>query len=453
MSEANEVLSDALSEPVTYGVEPFVSEAYARAEGERLWPKVWQHACRVEEIPKVGDFVTYDILDDTILIVRSAPDQISAFYNVCAHRGRRLMDGCGHVTHLHCRYHAWQYDLTGENIRVLDREDWGGALEPGRLRLRPVRVDTWGGWIWINMDPDCQPLRTYLEPIAGMLEPFELEKMRFRWRQWCYFDCNWKVAMEAFIEAYHVEGTHPQLLKYADFYTWSATDGLHSHKGFEERNQKLRTIESKTYFRPGKGDDPRVSIATMQEEIYRTVNATTTQTLVDAAARLPSELPQGTPAAQVTAHWLESARRDDAARGVIWPKISAEHLAKCGNSCHIFPNLSIGLGMTFALCYRARPHGHDPNKCIFEASVIERFPQGQEPRTEWVRAEPENVEAWRSVLVQDFANMSEVQRGMRSRGFPGALPNPKQERTVSNFQRNLARYTGSGGLRPLGSKR
>ncbi len=449
MPQSADGLDEALSQPVTYGAEPFVSEAYARAEGDKLWPKVWQHACRVEEIAEVGDYVTYDIMDDTILIVRSGPEEIRAFYNVCAHRGRRLVDGCGHVTHFHCRYHAWQYDLTGENIRVLDKEDWGGRLQSERLRLQPVRVDTWGGWVWVNMDPDCVPLRQYLEPLAGMLDPFEMDKMRYRWRQWCYFDCNWKVAIEAFIEAYHVEGTHPQLLKYAEFYTWSEADGLHSHKGFEERNRSLQTQESKTYFRAGRGDDPRVSIARMQEEIYRTVNATTTETIVNAAARLAEELPQGTPAGEVTRHWLESARRDDAARGVIWPSISPAHLAKCGNSCHIFPNLSIGIGLTFALCYRARPHGPDPNRCIFEAYVLERFPSGQEPKTEWVYAEPTDVEKWRSVLVQDFANMSEVQRGMRSRGFQGALPNPKQERTVSNFQRNLAKYMGVAGVSPL----
>jgi hypothetical protein len=80
---------------------------------------------------------------------------------------------------------------------------------------------------------------------------------------------------------------------------------------------------------------------------------------------------------------------------------------------------------------------------------MERYPEGKEPKTEWVYAEPTDVEKWRSVLVQDFANMSEVQKGMRSRGFRGALPNPKQEQPVSNFQRNLAIYMGTGGLRPL----
>jgi phenylpropionate dioxygenase-like ring-hydroxylating dioxygenase large terminal subunit len=433
---------------MTFGAEPFISPDYARLEGERLWPKVWQHVCRVEEIPHVGDYLTYDILDDTILIVRSGPDTISAFYNVCAHRGRRLADGCGHATQFRCRYHAWRYNLKGENIHVLDREDWGNSLKPERLNLPHVRVDTWGGWVWINMDPDAESLRDYLEPAATMLDPFELEKMRYRWRQRVVFDCNWKVAMEAFMESYHVEGTHPQLLKYADFHVWSESDGRHSHHGFDERDQAKDMAENNTIIRAGKGADPRRSIAELQEETYRTVNASTTQTFVDAAARLVDELPEDTPPDQVVAHFYQSAKRDDAARGVIWPDIDPAHLAKAGIAWHLFPNLSIAHGMTFALCYRVRPYGHDPDKCIFEAYVIERFAEGQEPKTEWVYAEP-SVEKWRSVLVQDFENMGEVQRGMKSRGFRGAIPSPLQEQPVSNFHSNLARYMGIGGVRPL----
>jgi phenylpropionate dioxygenase-like ring-hydroxylating dioxygenase large terminal subunit len=448
MNKEFDFTEDMIAKAHVIGPEAFTSEAYVRAEAGKLWPKVWQQACRVEEIPNVGDYAVYDILDDTILVVRSAADEISAFYNVCAHRGRRLVDGCGHASHFHCRYHAWQYNLKGENIRVLDKDDWDGALKPERLNLPEVKVDTWGGWVWINMDPSCVPLRAYLEPLASLFDPFAFEKMRYRWRLWSTFDCNWKVALEAFMEAYHVEGTHPQLVNYADFYTWSTTDGLHSHKGFRERKAHLNTLESSSYFRPGKGDDARISIAKLQQETYSTVNASTTQTMVDAAKRLVDELPEGTPADKVTAHWLASAKRDDAARGVIWPSLTSEQLAKAGNSCHIFPNFAMGYGFTFALCYRTRPYGFDPNKCIFEAYVIERFPEGKEPKTEWVYAKG-NDPVWRPVLPQDFQNMPEVQRGMRCRGYRGALPNPKQEQPVSNLHRNLAKFMGIGAPRPL----
>ena len=83
---------EELPEPQTHGVEAYISEDYARAERDKLWRKVWLQAGRVEDIPEVGNYITYDILDDSILIVRTAPDTIKAYYNVCSHRGRRLVD-------------------------------------------------------------------------------------------------------------------------------------------------------------------------------------------------------------------------------------------------------------------------------------------------------------------------------------------------------------------------
>src|ERR1700761_3724428 len=89
-------LADALSLPVTIGVEAYVSEDYARAERDKLWRKVWQQVGRVEEIPEVGSYLTYDILDDSIIVVRTGDNERSssfqAHHNVCMHRGRRLID-------------------------------------------------------------------------------------------------------------------------------------------------------------------------------------------------------------------------------------------------------------------------------------------------------------------------------------------------------------------------
>src|SRR5690349_9694513 len=83
---------DDLSDPVVIGAEAYTSVEYARAERDRLWRKVWLQAGRVEEIPNVGDYLTYEILDDSVLVVRATEDEIRAFHNVCAHRGRRLVE-------------------------------------------------------------------------------------------------------------------------------------------------------------------------------------------------------------------------------------------------------------------------------------------------------------------------------------------------------------------------
>jgi len=123
-------------------------------------------------------------------------------------------------------------------------------------------------------------------------------------------------------------------------------------------------------------------------------------------------------------------------------------MAEAGLAWNIFPNMSVLHGITFALCYRARPYGDDPNMCVFESYAIERYPEGTEPATEWVNL-PATGEHWGAILAQDFSNMAWVQKGMKSRGFRGTLPNPHQERKVTNFHRNLARYMGRGEPRLL----
>jgi phenylpropionate dioxygenase-like ring-hydroxylating dioxygenase large terminal subunit len=445
-----------LAEPLTYSVEAFISPEYARAEGDKLWARVWQHAGRVEEIPEVGDYITYEVGADSILIVRTAPDQIKAYHNVCPHRGRRLVDpncgnhsACGQKQRFVCGFHGWTFNLQGKNTFILDPQDWKGALNEERTSLSEVKVDTWGGWLWINMDPNCEPLIDYLGDAARILAPFEFEKMRYKWRQWVVFDANWKTSLEAFMEPYHVAGTHTQMLEHGQYYAYSKAYGLHGVSGFDERDPSLKMKQSSTITRAGKGADARRSTYELQNEIYTTVNnASTTETLVNAAKRLVDELPEETPPDKVIQHWLAAARADDAARGIDWPTISPEQMGEAGLAWHVFPNMGILQGMTFALCYRTRPYGEDPHKCIFESYAIERFPPGEEPKTEWVEAEATG-EKWGLVLAQDFSNMAAVQAGMRSRGFRGTLPNPHQERKITNFHRNLARYMGAGSPRLL----
>jgi len=444
-------------EAVTFGVEAYLSRDFAQVEREKLWPKVWLHAGRVEEIPSVGSYITFDIGDESILIVRTAADRIKAFHNVCSHRGRRLVEGaagahsaCGAKRQFVCGFHAWRYDLEGNCTFQLDDQDWKGALTAERTHLNEVKVDSWGGWLFINMDPNCVPLREYLEPAAGILDPFQFEKMRYKWRQWVVFDCNWKTALEAFMEPYHVAGTHTQMLEHGQYYAYSAPYGLHGVSGFDERDPSLKMKQSSTITRAGKGKDARLSTYALQNEIYTTVNrASTTETLVNAAKRLVDELPEGTPPDQVIKHWLSRARADDEARGVQWPTISPEQMAKAGLAWNVFPNMAILQGITFALCYRVRPYGDDPQKCIFESYAIERYPEGGEPKSEWVYADA-TAEKWGLVLSQDFSNMAAVQKGMRSRGFRGTLPNPHQEQKIINFHYNLAKYLGTRAPRKLG---
>jgi hypothetical protein len=120
-----------------------------------------------------------------------------------------------------------------------------------------------------------------------------------------------------------------------------------------------------------------------------------------------------------------------------------------GDRLASFPNSIVLPALTTALCYRARPNGSDPNSCIFEVDVLERFPEGQEPKTEWVFEPDPTEEKWRLILAQDFGNMEAVQQGIKSRGFKGGRPNPIEELPVTHFHRVLAEYMGTGAPVPI----
>jgi phenylpropionate dioxygenase-like ring-hydroxylating dioxygenase large terminal subunit len=430
-------------------VEAYVSRDYARAERDRLWRKVWLQAGRVEDLPEPGNYITYDIMDDSVLIVRGDDGQLRAFHNVCTHRGRRLVDtpagqrnARGKKMNLVCGFHAWTFNTHGACTYIQSREDWDGALTDADNALGPVRLDTWAGFIWINLDPASGPLQDFLEPAASLLDPFELQNMRARWRKWTIFDCNWKVALEAFDETYHVPGTHPEFTAFGDFTGWARRQGLHSHIGYDAPKG---LDENKAKLRLGAGD-PRLSTAEMQKYTWEGVNTNTTQTLVDVALTLPNVLPEGTPAADVLRYWLDTARAKDEARGVFWPKVDPAHVAASGTAWQIFPNQQIGHAVNNMLCYQARPFGDDPDKCYFEVAVYELYPEGNAPATEWDYAEPDHFP---HVLRQDFSNMAAVQQGMKSAGYKGNRPNPKSEGAVISLHENLARYMGTGAPVPL----
>ena len=441
-----------LEDAVMIPVEAYTSIDYAREERDKLWRKVWLQVGRVEELLAVGDYLTFEILDDSIIVVRATETELRAFHNVCPHRGRRLIDipkgarnATGRRRQFTCGYHGWGFDLAGHNQRLINKEDWKGALTPSCTSLSQVKLDTWGGWIWINLDPKSEPLRQFLEPAATMLDPFELHRMRYRWRKWGIFDCNWKVAMEAFCEAYHIQTTHPEFNKWAEFRSWSRSHGKHSNIGYDAPKDVDGNQQGKN--RVGTGD-ARITTAELQVYTWEKAQTNTTQTLVDAALALKDELPAGTPAGTVLQHWLASARNADEARGVVWPTVDPAHVAQSGTAWQVFPNFQIGHSVNNMLCYSARPYGYDPDKCIFEAAVYQHFPQGEEPQTSWEYSEA-TAEAWSYVLAQDFSNMAAVQQGMKSLGFSGTKPNPYAERSVANLHRNLALYMGTGSPQSL----
>jgi phenylpropionate dioxygenase-like ring-hydroxylating dioxygenase large terminal subunit len=444
MSDVDTPPSDTAAERVKSAVsssvvkEAYYTREYLESEYRRLWPKVWQVACREEEIPEVGDFVTYEIGDESIIIVRSAPDQIRAFHNVCLHRGRRLTEGCSRTPNFTCKFHGWRWSLDGENQAVTRKENWGGKLDQDDLRLRAVRHETWGGFVFICLDLQAEPLLQYLGEAAEALDPFELQKMRYRWRKWIVMPANWKVALEAFNEGYHVNVTHHGVSRFGASNYYSRAAGRHGT--FGTASSSLRP-ESAAHVPTPANVDYRQLFASFFRYLKASIDSNMTDSMVYAAQTLPATMPPDARAAEVMAKVSELARSIDAQRGVEWPKITSAQYQRAGIDWHLFPNTVLLPMATNCLGYRARPNGQDPDSCIFEVYQLERLPPGAARKVPNLRNDDIQDEAfWGEILLQDFQQMEATHRGIKSSGYQGPRLNPAQEVTIENFHRVYHRY-------------
>jgi len=417
---------------------------FARREAESLWPRVWQMACREEEIPRVGDFYTYDIVDQSVIVIRVADDEIKAYHNVCPHRGRTITEGCGHAARLFCKFHGWSWKLDGTIAKVVDRHEWPEALvSDEELNLVPVKVGRWSGWVYVNFDPDSISLEEHLQPAKQYLDPFDLGGLRYHWRKATIIDCNWKVALEAFNEGYHVQTTHNQMLRYFDDWTQSYARGRHSHFGYWESMPMGSRSPRLTGGQPT--EDIRPGIREYMEDMAATLNAGSSVQTVHAARRVAQEVPPGTPATEVMMKFGQFIYEHAMSLGLKWPDITPQQMRDAGIDWHLFPNQIMLMGPTGLLGYRARPYGLDPDKCIWEVYSMQRYPEGQEPNVEqeW-SMDHSDKDFWGLILTQDYSNMAEVQKGMKSRACKGARPNPKQEAAVINFHRALGDFLDNG---------
>jgi phenylpropionate dioxygenase-like ring-hydroxylating dioxygenase large terminal subunit len=143
------------------------------------------------------------------VIVRGDDGVLRAFYNSCRHRGAPVTrDECGTARRLTCQYHSWSYGTDGVLKAVPDARSFAG-LETGRLGLEPVRCETWEGWVFVNEDPEAEPLTDFLGPICDQMVEIDGPSMRLVGTQTHHLACNWKLMVDAFLEVYHVRTVHP----------------------------------------------------------------------------------------------------------------------------------------------------------------------------------------------------------------------------------------------------
>ena len=421
-------------------VEHYIDPAFAKLENRRFWTRVWQIAGRVEHLVRVGDYFVYDIVDQSFIVVRTEAG-IKAYYNVCKHRGRPLVSGRGNAQAFRCNYHGWTWDVDGGIRKVLNREHWDGCpgMSDGDLAMDEVKVDTWGGFVFINPDPNSETLAEFLGPVPAMTDWFRWEDLRYKWHHSFPLKCNWKTALEAFMESYHVSSTHSQYAQFQDSTGHSRAHGYHGNTGYWG-NPLIGTPSPDS--NAAMPDDMRVAILGALTALADQVGNIPERDLV-AAQRILGTTTAETPTIEILmameGFMQEAAELD----GVVWPTCSPEVHDAFGAHWSISPNVSLVPGTKSGIVMmRARPNGDDPDSCIFDVGALLRYPAGKEPAYA-----PLQLADWREkaremplILVQDFGQTELVQKGMKSRNFKYARMNPEQERQITIMHQLIERY-------------
>ncbi len=429
---------EALHPYVDNGTELFSPERYfspefAHNEWENMWCRVWTLAGLVSDIPEVGDFFKYDLGRESFIITRTGEGDgdIKAYYNVCHHRGNRLVyQDFGSVESFKCVFHSWEWSLEGELINVMDRETFRPEVVADNPPLSEVRCEIWAGFAFINMDLDAEPLLDFLGPLPEHFAPYRFEDMKIIKDLETDWPCNWKVGHDAFIEVYHVHAVHPEILPFFNDYEvqWDLYKNGMSRQilKFGEISRKLEDHE------------------TLNEGLQFLLS----EVDVDPASfkGKPSDVRQA----------IQTAKREKAGRvGMDYSGFSDNQLSDDWNY-GIFPNITLNAHPEGLLVQRFRPHPRDPEKMTYDLMVLIHpvdDPNYNVPAYMGVeegvdisgKTRPERrkvaygEDGLGYVINQDAVNMAFVQKGVNSRCFRGSRY-AEQEQQLRHWHLELERY-------------
>lgn len=406
-------------EPWDVPVERYTSRTWHEREVDRLWKRVWQFACREEDIPEIGDHHVYDIAGLSFLVVRTAGG-IKAYPNACLHRGRRLKSFDGHCSELRCPYHGFAWTLDGALQDVPSRWDFPHIADD-EFHLPEVRVGTWAGFVFINPDPAARPLEEFLADIAPQFEVWDLASYYKEAHVARVVRANWKIAQEAFCEAFHANATHPQILAYLG----------DSNSQVDIWENCARVITA------GGTPSPLLSWEPTQEEMLRA--------MFDIRLDEPCPFPI---AEGQTMRAVAAELTRDRWRRVIGTDADRVSDAELMDSIDytVFPNFH-PWGALNRIVYRFRPNGNDHRSAIMEVIFLSPF-RGDRPPPAPVHWLGED-ESWTlapelgllaKVFDQDIANMHEVQRGLESTTRRGLVLGRYQEAKVRWLHEKLTEW-------------
>jgi len=194
----------------------YFSREFAQAEWDHMWTRIWHVAGRTAELEEAGDFVVHDFMKESVICVRQEDGSIKAFYNSCRHRGMRLVDGASSVDAFIRPYHGWRWAKDGVLAFAQDAHDFPQGDPCGKLKLKELRCDTWGGLVWYTMDDKAPSLAEFLYPMPEVYRNYPMDTaVRVVWYR-IAVDANWKFVTDNFSESYHTRTVHPQVPPWID---------------------------------------------------------------------------------------------------------------------------------------------------------------------------------------------------------------------------------------------
>jgi phenylpropionate dioxygenase-like ring-hydroxylating dioxygenase large terminal subunit len=385
-------------------------KAFHDLEVERLWKKTWQMVCREDDIPNVGDYHVYTVSHLSYLVVRTGEREFKAHVNACLHRGRQLREQDGkEAREFRCPYHGWSWKIDGALKELSAEWDFPGVREEV-CQLPGAKVATWGGFVFINPDPEAIPLEAHMGP--EMVEHYRKAKLENRYKHAHVLKvvrANWKVVQEAFLEAYHVIATHPQLLLAGADYADMRCD-VFGNWG------RLGHVVVPT-------SSPQRGIVAPRE------------VSLDAYLKMADQMRE----------YL---------RGLIGDEVEQYSDAEIndGTFSNLFPNFSPWSGWA-RIVYRFRPNGDNPDEALMDVMLLAPWPEGKPkpppakvrrlgPDDSWTEA-PE-IGSLARIFDQDCGNLPGVQLGLRTKQPDHVWFSGYQESIIRNFHANYERALGIG---------
>lgn len=437
MSDAIGIGANTTSRPLAG--ERYTSVEFMRQEWENVWTKSWLITVRADDIPEAGDFCVEEIGRESILIVRQDDESIKAFYNVCQHRGNKLvLETEGSMPSFTCPYHSWKFELDGACSYAQDPEDFPGGDPCPRASLVEVRCETFSGFVWINMDPDCASLRDSLGQIWDEWQAYPLETMTRVQATSVRMPCNWKLLLDNFHETYHLPTAHPEGIEYAE-------------------DSYLET----------------------RLELYENGHALGQTKCCLPAKRLPEHKPRLTDMIRADLErWdldpesFRGRERDARAavqkqKRLLGPQRGFGHYDRlCDDQLTdvfhytVFPNFATSINADGMLFLRAMPHPTDPERCVFDSWYYSFGAMSSHIELVTLEGEPDRAGVPREfidygekslgvVLDGDAWVMVGQQQAMHSRGYRGAIL-ANQERRIAQYHAMIDRYIAGYRPRPSG---